>query len=375
MSADRTLAEDLIRALVDAYAQAERDVAEEVARRLRTGIDAPDWAAARLAGITDLHNAVQQILTRLGRDRTGLVQQAIVAAFARGGASALDELGRLGHLTPAQLHAVRQALPGAEAVNRMAFTMASALRGTHLRILRWALDSYRSVIAAVIPQVLLGTATRLKAAQHAWDRLLEGGVTGFIDQRGRRWDLASYVEMATRTGVAQAAMQGHLDRLGDAGIDLVQVSNAPQECARCRPWEGKVLHRGAGTRGLVAVPHATQDGHTVYLHVAGSVAEAIAAGLLHPNCRHSLSAFLPGVSQPIMNTADPEGDAARQRLRGLERRVRREKLKAATALDPAVATVHAARVRQLQAQIREHIATAPTTLFRHYERERVGAAR
>lgn len=376
MPVDRTLAEGLAQALVDLYRDAERAITADMARRLRAGIKAPD-DRGRLGAINDLRHAVQTIVAQLDADLNGHVHQAITLAFARGGDAALDELARAGGLTDAQLAAVRAALPGAEAINRLVWTLTSTLRGTHLRILRWPLDVYREVIAATLPQTLLGGTTRLAAAQHAWDRFLDRGITGFVDRRGRNWELASYVEMAVRTGTAQASVQGHLDRLGTAGIDLVIVSDAPQECARCRPWEGKVLHRTIGGARTERADHGTRVGIVVDVRVAGSVAEAVAAGLMHPNCRHSLSAFTPGITELPRRgaTADPEGDRARQRLRELERRVRREKTKAAAALDPAAARVHAAKVRALQAEIRQHIDTAPTTLFRRREREQIGAAR
>lgn len=375
MPVDRGLAEGLARALADLYRDAEQAIATDMARRLKAGIDRPGWASEKLASINDLRNAVQRVVRQLEADEEGVAHQAIAMAFARGGQAALDELARVGGFTDTQLAALRASLPGAEAINRLVFSLVSTLRGTHLRILRWPLDAYREVIAATIPQTLLGTTSRIAAAQHAWDRLLAQGVTGFVDKAGRRWQLASYVEMATRTGVAQAAVQGHLDRLGAAGIDLVIVSDAPQECVRCRPWEGKVLSRTRPGARVLEVEHATVDDRTVLVEVAGSVVEAVAAGLMHPNCRHSLSAYLPGVTRAPTNTADPDGDTARQRLRELERRVRKAKLQAAAALDPAAKRLHEAKVRAVQAQIREHIDTAPTTLFRHLEREQIDAAR
>lgn len=377
MPVDRTLAEDLTRTLVDLYAGLEQQIVADIARRLKAGITAPDWAGQKLASVNDLRNAIQQLIRKLNTDSAGAVEQAVVFAFARGGAAALDELAKAGYLDAKQVAAIRQSLPGAEAINRVALSLASTLQGTHLRILRWGLDSYRDVIAtAALPKVLAGTTTRLAAAQHAWERLLGQGITGFVDKAGRRWQLASYVEMATRTGVAQAAVQGHLDRLGDAGIDLVQVSDAPQECERCRPWEGKVLDRiGPGGRHTVEVEHATIDHHMVRVEVAGSVVEAIAAGFMHPNCRHSINAYLPGITKIPTNTADPAGDEARQQLRALERAVRKAKTQAAGALDPAQARMYEAKVRDLQGQIRDHIATAPTALFRQRHREQIGAAR
>jgi hypothetical protein len=374
--ADRTLGEDLAGTLTDLYASAAERIAASMAMQLRQGINRPDWAADKLGSINDLRNAVAQIIRALDGATGPAVEQAMVLAFARGGKAALDELAKAGYLTAEQLTAIRMSVPGAEAVNRLAFSLASTLRGTHLQILRWSLDTYREVIARTTPDVLLGTKTRLRAAQTAWEELLGRGVTGFVDKAGRNWQLASYVEMATRTATAQAAVQAHLDRLGDAGIDLVIVSNAPQECKRCRPWEGKVLARnGPGGKRTVELPHGIDDTRTVRVEIAGSVEEAVAAGLMHPNCRHSLSAYLAGVTKSPTDTEDPDGDEARQKLRALERDVRKAKTQAAAVIDPTARTAYEAQVRAKQAEIRDHIANAPTTLFRQPVREQIGTAR
>lgn len=376
MPVDRTLGEDLARTLAELYGEAAARIVEGMARQLKAGIARPDWVDQKLGSINDLRNAVQMVLRKLDADGESAAEQAIVVAFARGGDTAFTELVKAGYLTAEQVNAIRQTLPGAEAINRLVFSLVSTLRGTHLRILRWTLDTYREVIARTVATgVLLGTEPRIRTAQRAWDDLISRGVTGFVDRSGRRWELASYVEMATRTGTAQAAVQGHLDRLGAAGVDLVIVSDAPQECFRCRPWEGKILDRSVRGVRHIHLEHATIDGHMVAVHIAGSVAEAIAAGLLHPNCRHSLSSYLPGITKTPTHTRDPDGDKARQDLRALERKVRKEKLQAAAALDPDAAKFHEAKARDYQAQIRDHIATAPTTLFRHREREQIGTAR
>src|SRR5206468_1854188 len=152
-------------------------------------------------------------IDKLHADSTGLADQAVTLAFARGGKAAMDELAKSGFLTAEQLAAIRHSLGATEAVNRLAYTLVSTLRGTHLRILRWSLDSYREVVAKAAPSVLLGTKSRLAAAQTAWDELLSRGITGFVDKSNRRWQLASYVEMATRTTVMQAAFEGHNDKL------------------------------------------------------------------------------------------------------------------------------------------------------------------
>lgn len=378
MPVDRSLAEGLAQALTDIYGDVELRLAEDLARRLKKGIKSPDWVHDKLGSVNELRNATNRMLQKLQADTTGQVEQAVVLAYARGGVAALDELARAGQLSREQVKAIRASMPGAEAVQRLIWSLVSTLLGTHVRILRWETDVYREVVASTVATgVLQGTETRIRTAQRTLDRFLSRGVTGFTDKANRNWELASYVEMATRTGAAQAAVQGHLDRLADRGIDLVMVSNAPQECKLCRPWEGRILHRTIGGKRLANAEHATLDRSTVHFHIAGSVAEAVAAGLMHPNCRHSLSAFIPGVSKPasVTTSADPKGDEARQKLRDLERKVRRSKLRAAGALTPEARKHHEAKARGYQAQIREHIRTAPTKLFRHPEREQLGTAR
>jgi len=73
------------------------------------------------------------------------------------------------------------------------------------------------------------------------------------------------------------------------------------------------------------------------------------------------------------DTADSAGDAARQKLRYLERQVRSWKRTQAVALDPAAERKAGAQVRAYQAKIRELVAT--TSAKRIPAREQVGRAR
>lgn len=400
MADQRDLIAELARALVELYADLERRLAAEIAQRLAAGIDSPTWADDKLAAIGSVRRWAQALLVRLDGPLGDIVAQTVMLAWMRGGQEALAELARvqsshrdwlalaeLDELGPrlramlerrraglaAELGQVATSLPGAAAINRLVLALVTTLRGTHLQILRWHLDTYREVIARTSPDVLAGAATRRRAAQIAYEELLSQGITGFVDRRGRRWELASYVEMATRTTVAQALLEGQLDRLSAAGINLIMVSNSPQECARCRPWEGKVLTR-AGPPGerTVQAESAVRSG-LVDVDVAGSLAEAIARGLFHPNCTHRVSGYLPGATRRPTNTENPQGYQDRQKLRALERKVRRAKLLEAGAIDAAGKRDARARVRDAQAAIRDHIKA--TGLIRQPAREQIGTAR
>lgn len=371
MPVDRTLAERVAQSVVELYGDLELRLLEGLARQIRIGGNPLPDADAQIAALARLRQWGENAIRKLDGELGPRIEQALALAYAQGSRAALDELAKLAGAGPGAVDEVTGALPGADAIQRLAWSLGSLLRGTHLRVLRWELDAYRDVVAKASASVLAGQATRLRASQVALERLVAGGVKGFVDKAGRRWALTSYVEMATRTTVAQAAVEGHLDRLRSAGIGLVIVSNAPQECSLCRRWEGKVLRTGSGPLGPVRVPHAI-TGRPVPIWIEGTVADALLGGLMHPNCRHSLSAFLPGVTEIPTHTADPEGDKLRQEQRALERKVREWKRKEAAALSPAFAQAAAAKVRGYQRDIREHIRGTDLRRLRYREQINIG---
>lgn len=99
--------------------------------------------------------------------------------------------------------------------------------------------------------------------------------------------------------------------------------------------------------------------------------EARAAGLMHCNCRHSVSAYQEGITRPMGDVADPQGYADTTKLRYLERQTRAAKRVQYAAMDSPTAQVAGDRVRAYQAKIRSHV--AGTTAKRQPVRERLGA--
>jgi hypothetical protein len=394
---DRSLAEGLAATLADLYRDAETRLAANLARRIRTDITND----ARLQAFNALRRQAETVLSGLSGPRQREIERALLEAYARGSRAAVEEMAGLsgdsygdwlaqrsrvirairwlfGYVKKRDARIqvaaarLRGDLPGIDSIMALAQELTQRMSSRDLNVLRWQQDAYRDVMAQPVFDVLAGTKSRLRAAQVAWEHLLAKGVTGFTDRRGRNWDLASYVEMATRTAAAHAAVEGTLDRFRQAGVDLVIVSNAPQECIRCRPWEGKVLAI-AGTPGQRRMEHGIHDGVMVSVDVVATVAQAVAAGLMHPNCRHSLAAYIPGVTRPLTNTADPKGDEARQTLRRLERELRALKLKEAALIDPDAGPGLRRKIRAKQARIRHHVDT--TSAKRQPQRESIGQAR
>ncbi|HEY9372419.1 phage minor capsid protein [Streptomyces sp.] len=374
MPVSPTMAEDLAAAVAKLYEDAEVAILDKLRAALLQGIDSPLWAEIKLRSIGDLRQAVEEVTTALQQDANGAVARALAEAYGRGRQAAVAELGALDIGRELQ---ARRVLPGAPAVDRLAASYAQDTRPLYVRITRAVLDVYRSIVSRASASTLLGGLTRRQSSQRALDEFAARGVTGFVDSAGRSWELASYAEMAVRSVTARAAIEGHIDALAEVRVGLVIVSDAPLECPLCRPWEGEVLTLGPQSGPhTVRLPNERDHGRTtVAVHVAGSLIEARAVGLFHPNCRHSLGGYLPGVTTrpPHHPTPDTSYEDT-QRQRAIERHTRQWKRRAAVALDEQARHRAGVFVRKWQAAQRAHIAAHPA-LRRDPAREQIGSAR
>lgn len=374
MAVDPDEMEEIVRETVGLYRAAEQAVLEQVTRRLSEGLDAPDWAARRLGALSTLRTSVERILTLVQRASAVAIRTALAAAYRAGQAGAL--FGIPARLLPRDPDAVRAPtalaeIPRASVIHNLAAALIKDIGERSQNVLRDVMDAYRKVIAQATAASVAGGITRREASQIAFARFVDRGLTGFTDRGNRRWRLTSYVEMAVRTVTARAAVQGQTDRQERLGLELVVVSNVAGECERCRPYEGRILRIGPGPTGTVTVPHQI-TGDPVEIEIRAVLENARRNGFQHPNCRHSVRAYLPGVTKlPPQPTADPEGDLARQRQRAIERNIRRWKEREQAALTPEAKAGAKARVRKWQKAMRDHLAANPA-LKRLTYREQIG---
>lgn len=335
-----------------------------VAELLRANPDSPTWEADRLREVQRLAFAARQAGRALDVTLTQQIRDAVLDAYNAGNALALPDLDQLG------IDVIPGGLPAVAVSEALAASSLGLVRTALQRMPQVLSAAYSQAVAAGAREVLGGSVTRLQASQHVLDRLLSDGIGAFTDGAGRNWRLDTYVEMAVRTTTGQAAVAGHVGQLQAAGLDLVVVSDAPRECPLCRPWERKVLSL-SGAVGAVIVPSTTGEG-TVRVDVAGTLEQAKAAGLQHPNCRHSVSAYLPGATVVKPAKQEPAGYEAVQRQRAMERKVREWKRRGALALDDDTARRAAVKVREWQSALREHVDANDLKRLRH--REQVGTA-
>lgn len=327
MPASPDLAAELARDILRLYSEAEAILLQKVARRLHRGITESGWAEQKLLEVQALRRDARAEVERLTEAIPQATDDAIRSAYNRGVAAAATDLEAIGVEIRVAFAAVDEVKIAA-----LARVTMERLAATHLRILRWTDDAYRQVVAEASGQVLTGALSRREAAQAALNRFADKGITGFVDQAGRSWDLVSYAETAVRSSAGQAAVSGHLDRLADNGHDLVIVSDSPGECPLCRPWEGEILSISGRTTDYPAF------------------ADAEAAGLFHANCTHSTGLYVEGLTRPLRGTADPLTHEAKQQQRYLERGVRRWKRREAVGDSSA-----GPKVREWQSRLSQHV--------------------
>lgn len=346
------LAESLASGVAGVYADVEAQLIAIMAERVREGLNT-DSIQSLLGEVQAYHAQALGVLAGTTAQVQQGVTTAVETAYRYGDAAAKNELVE-------QLKVSRSALPPPRNVVALTQQALQGVEAAHFQILPRVDDVYSQVIRKVLNAPLLGVETRQIAAQKALDEFASRGITIF-SRGGRQWQISSYVEMSLRTHLMNAALQGHADQMEGMGQDLIVVSDHAQECKMCRPFEGEVLSL-SGQRGTLEI-----NGHKVT--VVASLAEAKGEGLFHPNCRHSFSAYQPGITRSFGETADPEGDADRQRLRALERKVREYKRREAAAISPEDKKAARLKAREWQSSIRDHVAN--TSARRQPDRERI----
>jgi hypothetical protein len=362
-------AANLSRPVRDLYEQAEYDLLHHLANTLGQDLDSPRWAERRLRAVGGLRSAVDGRSAVLRRAATMAMDRALLDAYDRGRAEALADLGRL---TAAQRRTLDAAAAGTvRSARGLAAGLDRDARPLYRRITTSVVGAYRLIIRRAEQ-----ARNRAGEVQRALNAFASRGITGLIDDRGRGWSMTGWIDMATRTAAGEALLEGHADLLQTAGLSLVVVSNSPLECPQCRPWESQVLTLDpAPGRRVVLARTAVDSQTTVPVRVAGSLTEARAAGLYHPNCRHNVRPYLPGITRQPPPAPEPRGATYEdtQRQRYLERQIRAWRRRAAVALDRRAQDTAVAAIRGYEAQLRA--LTRDTGLRRQYDREQIGAAR
>ena len=188
----------------------------------------------------------------------------------------------------------------------------------------------QSTLNVAAGEVVTGVSSWNTAMHDAVQKMVQNGLTGFIDHAGHRWSPESYVAMDIRTTMFNTARAAIDERARDYGADLYQVSSHNGARPLCYPWQGKVISRN-GWRGVVE----DLDGNKITVHSEDEIESfRYGGGLFGVNCKHYPMNFIPGFSTIKGEPQDEEENALEyeqsQQQRGLERKLRYERRDLAT---------------------------------------------
>ena len=184
------------------------------------------------------------------------------------------------------------------------FTMnmrdATQYVGRHIR------DEWRRTTLEVITGREATGDTLREAKQNFLHRIGEQGLEAFRDVRGRHWRLDAYADMAVRSTGREATNVAQLNQIREVGNDLVQFTEHSNPCEICAPLEGRVYSISGEDPRYPALDIAFGEGYAN----------------IHPNCRHSLRAYIPDLDDAPRETLqksnrsferDPRSQAEKER--------------------------------------------------------------
>jgi hypothetical protein len=327
-SASPALADGLahVETVVAMHSDWETTTLRFMADRIAVGIDHPDWPRQQAARLAEIRRDLDRTVQRLAEVAGPEIVDMIAVAYERG------------HGTP----------PADDRTPGLARRVWDAMRDLWHRLTGNTVRAYQRAVT-------VGThapdGQRRQAVQRELNRAADRGLTADRDARGRAQALVPRVQTVLQTAAGNAAMDGYLDRLTGAGENLVRVTRSPHPCPVCEPWEDRILS---------VTPSPDRP----------SIAEARAAGLWHPRCRHTIDLYVPGrLRHPHAIVHKPGTYQQEQRQRAIERHIRSWKRREAAALDDVERQLARRKVRQWQAALRAHLAA--TGLQRSRMRERI----
>jgi len=223
---------------------------------------------------------IRKILTNLGEDVQTWLNEEIPNYYRAGASDAVEQLQFVG----ADIAVAKNFnLINKEAIAALVDD-ASRSFGDALTTLNRSANGILSRAAKeeITQRLAIGRisgATRQDVVKRVKAVLREDGISALVDKSGRRWELDTYADMLVRTKAVEARNRGLANRMVENGYDLVQVSNHSSKHQECAVWEGKILSLTGQTKGY------------------STVADAEAAGLFHPNCKHAINVITLGLAE------------------------------------------------------------------------------
>jgi len=140
-------------------------------------------------------------------------------------------------------------------------------------------------IDAVTQKIAQGSTVR-QCKKNLIKALIDEGINGIKDKRGRMISLEAYAATVARSTTAEATNKATLNQMTELGYDLVKMTEHATSCEICLPLQGRVYSVSGNDKRYPALSIAYTGEHAN----------------IHPNCRHRLVPYIEALAD------DLEGD-------------------------------------------------------------------
>lgn len=322
------------------------------------------WQKAKLRNLQEYRKETTSVIYRFKKRISTAIEQVLRNHFSVGERKADIKLPQDG---------VNTGLPGEEPPRESQFfgmnkkkldalikSTKNDFENVQQAVYRKMDDVYRQTIFKTEFQLSSGALSLGKAIDKATEDFLARGINciAYKDKNGeilRYVNIADYAEMALRTASHRATLLGEGSKRDELGVHLVFVSAHANACKLCLPWQGQILIDDVFS-------HPSDEYIARYKGKYKLLSDAIKAGLLHPNCRHTLATYFEGVTR-LPKPQDPkkalENYNNEQHQRKLEREIRKRKRILAATVEDDDRKEARAGLRRAQKKLRDFLEEHP----------------
>lgn len=267
--------------------------------------------------------ALADLLEETIRDSLKGVEKPLRKAAERGlllGAGFLPS-----EVSPGQMQAFRafyqQSADKLNLVNTVMLESTQEAYRATVADIAFRMEQTQGILNIATGEVVSGVSSLNQAVRDAVQKMVDNGITGYIDHGDHHWSPEAYVTMDIRTTLANTAREAVTERMHEYGCDLFSVSWHDGARPLCYPWQGKVISESNWTGEVEDL-----DGNKIHVYALNETSYGEAAGLFGINCGHYKIPFIPGFSKPRQPEQTEEQNAKEyeqsQEQRALERKYR-----------------------------------------------------
>lgn len=228
-------------------------------------------------------------------------------------------------VSPSQMQAFRafyqQSADKLNLVNTVMLESTQEAYQSTVADIAFRMERTQGILNTATGEAVSGVSSLNQAVRDAVQKMVDNGITGYIDHGDHHWSPEAYVTMDIRTTMANTGRAAVWERMEAYGDDLYQVSHHDGARPLCYDWQGKVISRDDLSRDV-----EDDEGNTVHVYAQSETTYGQAAGLFGINCKHYPIPFIPGFSRIRPPEQDKEANDREydesQQQRALERKYR-----------------------------------------------------